>query len=270
VRLVLLYLAILISITATRPIPATEVELTASERIVLTRQALSGDLEALDRLETDDAASRWGLLVRGYALQAAGRFDEAFAAWERSAELGLRLAASALAAHHYERRNWMEAYAWARLVMEVEAALTDGDLDDLRGGWALYTAVHAAEGLDEDQHRAADALAAERVEQHLAAMISPDDVGSQSEDPPLDLDVVQRTRPNYPRSLAENGVPGWSYVQFEILPNGRVGETVAIGASHDRFARAAVRAIRKWRFNVDAMDELPGTGFQQIDFTLRR
>jgi TonB family protein len=270
VRLGFVCLIVLLSITAERPASATEIELAASERIVLTQQALSGDLEALERLEADDPERRWGLLVRGYALQAAGRFDEAVAAWERSAELGLRLAARALAAHHYERRNWMEAYAWARLVMEVEASLTDGDLDELRGGWALYTAVHAAEGLDEDQHRAADALAAERVKQHLAAMISPDDVGSQSEDPPLDLDVVRRTRPNYPLSLAENGVPGWSYVQFEILPNGRVGETVAIGASHDRFAREAVRAIRKWRFNVDAMDELPATGFQQIDFTLQR
>ncbi|NKI34846.1 energy transducer TonB [Wenzhouxiangella sp. XN79A] len=247
---------------------ADEDALSPAERILLIQQAISGDLQAAAELDADGETSRWDLLLRGYALQAADRPNEAVAAWEESAQRGLRLAVRALAVHHYERRNWMESYAWARLAMEVDAALKDGDLGALRGGWALYTALRSAEALDEEKHDAADARASERVQQYLARLISPEDVGSQSGTATEDLEVVRRTPPDYPRAMAENGMPGWVYLQFEILPNGRVGEVAAVGASHQRFARAAVRAIRKWRFDTDAMETVPAIASQQIDFTM--
>lgn len=239
-----------------------------AERIDRLQAALEGDLDALDALRGDEEPGRWDRFYRGYALEAAGHDEAAVSAWQEAVALGHRVAVRALAAHHYERREWMEAYAWARLAMEVEAALADLEMDDLRGGWNLYTAIHAAEELEPAQHAAADALARERIDRHLARLVEPEEVGSIEADRVRDLEIVERTAPVYPRSMVENARPGWSYLQFEILDDGRVGEVVVVGASHDRFGRAAARAIRKWRFNADALDDLPTIGTQQIDFNL--
>ena len=53
----------------------------SAERILLIQQAISGDLQAAAELDADGETSRWDLLLRGYALQAADRSDEAVAAW---------------------------------------------------------------------------------------------------------------------------------------------------------------------------------------------
>lgn len=269
-RALMLCLPILLTLGFTTAAVSHTSSISPGERIQLVERAVSGDFEALEALNVDGETGRWDLLLRGYALAATGQDNEAIETWEQAADLGLHLAVKALASHHYEHRNWTEAYAWARLAMEIEGALKDSTMDDLRGSWSLYTAVQSADSLERDQHQAADALALERVNHYLPRMIAPGDVGSEDGSDVKDLEIVERTAPVFPRSMAENGRPGWSYIQLEILPNGRVGEVAAVAASHDRFARAAVRAIRKWRFNVDAMDELPATGFQQIDFTLQR
>ena len=252
------------------PAMAESASTTPTEQIQLIQRAVSGDFEALAALDTDEEASRWDLFLQGYALASSDRDQEAVEAWEQAVGMGLHLAVKALASHHYERRNWMEAYAWARLAMEVDAALHDSNMDDLRGRWPLYTAVQAADNLESEQHQAAGPLAVEGVNRYLQHLISTDDVGSEDRNDVKDLEIVERTRPVFPRSMLENGRPGWSYVQFEIRPDGRVGEVAAVAASHDRFARAAVRAIRKWRFNVEVMDSVPATASQHIDFTLRR
>lgn len=262
-------LSLALTATAAEPGPG-EVELTTAERIVLTERAVSGDLSALDALRNGEPINRWTQLMRGYALSAIDRDEEAVEAWTQALAEGQKLAVRALATHHFEQREWLEAYAWARLAMEVDAALSDLDMDDMPGRWTLYAAVQAAERLDDVQHAAADGLAADRVERFLPVLIRPSDVAGAGVTDVEDLDVVERTRPTYPRAMAENQIPGWAYLQFEVRADGRVGEIAAIGASHDRFARAAVRGIRKWRFNTSALEDLPMTATQFIDFELGR
>lgn len=245
-------------------------DLPVGHRIELLNRGLSGDLDALAALDHDGEASRWDSLYQGFALQASGQLQRAVSAWQSSVEKGHRLAVRALAAHHYDQREWVEAYAWARLAMEVDAALQDTDIDGLRGTWPLHVAIHSAEELDDEQHDRADELARERAALHLSRLVSPVDVGSQPLEQTLDLDIVRRSAPRYPRGLWEQGVPGWAYLQFEVKANGRVGQVAAVGASNDRFARAAVRALRDWRFDTEAMDELPTMATQQFDFSLQR
>ena len=262
-------LSLALTATTAEPGPA-EAELTTAERIVLTEQAVSGDLSALDALGNGEPLNRSTQLLRGYALRAIDRHAEAVEAWTQALVEGQKLAVRALATHHFEQREWLEAYAWARLAMEVDAALSDLDMNEMHGRWTLYAAVQAAERLEDEQHAEADALASELVDLYLPVLIRPRDLTNADAGDAEDLDVVERTRPTYPRSMAENQIPGWSYLQFEVRADGRVGEVVAIGASHDRFARSAVRAIRKWRFNTDALDHLPMTATQFIDFELNR
>ncbi|MBY6204096.1 energy transducer TonB [Halomonas denitrificans] len=239
-----------------------------SERIERMGRAVSGDLAELAELQDEDDASRWAQLVRGLALGAAGRDREAVEALEHAARSGHNLAPRVLALHHYERNQWIDAYAWARVAMEVDAALGDLEMADLQGGWSLYLAVQSAESLDAEQHGDADRrardLLAEFLDPLVAEDLARDDAkGFEGED------VVARRRPVFPRSMWENGRPGWAYVYFAINRDGSVGETLALAASHPRFGRAAARAVRKWRFDTEAFDDLPATGLQLIDFDLR-
>lgn len=255
--------------------PATASEIDAeseplppSERIERMGRALNGDLEELDALQGDDDSGRWAQLVRGLALGAAGRDREAVAALEGAARSGHNLAPRVLALHHYERNQWLDAYAWARVAMEVDAALGDLEMADLQGSWSLYLAVQAAESLDADRHAEADRRARDYLAEYLDPLVAEDlarddDRGFEGED------VVKRRRPSFPRSMWENGRPGWAYVYFAINRDGSVGDTLALAASHPRFGRAAARAVRKWRFDTEAFDDLPATGLQLIDFNLR-
>lgn len=275
-RALVTLLAMLAMATWPADSPAREVDErysnTPAERVQMVRQALEGDPSALDPMDLYDGRDVWDWFVRGYALHAEGRFDDAIRAWIESAQLGHNLAPHALAWHHYEQREWIEAYAWSRLAMEVDGALRDLDMEEMRGRWSLYNAIHSAEGLSDAQRGPAETRAQELVQRFLDPLVGPDlerrqanalRQGVRSED------IVERQRPNYPRSMAENGRPGWAYLYFEIRPDGRVGDIVSIAATDPRFARSAIRAVRKWRFNPDAI-ELPTATVQIIDFTMQR
>jgi protein TonB len=74
-----------------------------------------------------------------------------------------------------------------------------------------------------------------------------------------DTDVVPvvRVNPTYPQRLAARGIEGWVELEFSI---GKAGEVVSprVSASSDSgFERAALRAVRRWRYNPKLEDGKP-------------
>ena len=67
-----------------------------------------------------------------------------------------------------------------------------------------------------------------------------------------DRDIVPLVRvdPEYPARAKQQGIEGWVELEFTISPVGTVQDAVVI-ASHPSivFDRAALRAVRKWRYN---------------------
>ncbi len=67
-----------------------------------------------------------------------------------------------------------------------------------------------------------------------------------------DQDVVPLVRvdPEYPPRAKQRGIEGWVDVEFTISPVGTVQNAFVIGAEPSTiFNRAALRAIRKWKYN---------------------
>ena len=67
-----------------------------------------------------------------------------------------------------------------------------------------------------------------------------------------DRDVVPLVRvdPEYPPRARQQGIEGWVEVEFTISPVGTVQDAVVTASKPSYvFDRAALRAIRKWRYN---------------------
>lgn len=80
-----------------------------------------------------------------------------------------------------------------------------------------------------------------------------------------DTDIVPivRVQPQYPLRAAENGTEGWVEVQFTISPTGTVKDPLVLNSKPGTvFNRAAIKAIRKWKYNPKIEDgvaiERPG------------
>jgi len=64
-----------------------------------------------------------------------------------------------------------------------------------------------------------------------------------------------RIEPEYPPRAKQQGIEGWVEVEFTISPVGTVQDAVVIGAKPPFvFDRAALRAIRKWRYSPKTVD----------------
>ncbi len=75
-----------------------------------------------------------------------------------------------------------------------------------------------------------------------------------------DRDVVPLVRvdPEYPPRARQQGIEGWVEVEFTISPVGTVQDAVVIASKPTFvFDRAALRAIRKWRYNPKVEDGSP-------------
>jgi protein TonB len=61
--------------------------------------------------------------------------------------------------------------------------------------------------------------------------------------------LISHVDPEYPREALLDGTSGWVRVAFEVQPDGRVDDVSVIEADPPRvFNRAAVRAVKRWRF----------------------
>jgi len=82
---------------------------------------------------------------------------------------------------------------------------------------------------------------------------------------PRDTDIIPlvRVNPQYPMQALDRGIEGWVEVQFTITPAGTVKDPVVLDAKPSSiFNRAALRAIRKWKYRPKVEDgvavERPG------------
>lgn len=89
-----------------------------------------------------------------------------------------------------------------------------------------------------------------------------------------DRDVVPLVRvdPEYPMNARQRGIEGWVAIEFSITKAGTVKDPVVV-ASHPGtiFDRAAVTAVRKWKYNPKIQNgspvERPGVKVR-LDFVL--
>ena len=233
-------------------------------------RGLSGDLDALEASwepAEEEHTEAWRQLVRGFALRAAGSPDAAVEAWEDSVRRGEDFAVRVLAWHHGEQEQWLDAYGWSQLAMELDAVAGDLNRNQLGGHWTLYNAIRAAEGLDPSRHDEADVLARSRIRQYGPGLMANRRNANDERYP--GFEPVRREAPDYPSSLVRERVPGWAYLVFEVDERGRVERRLSLAASDPAFARAADRAIRKWRFEVGNVEEFPVIGRQMIEFNVR-
>ena len=90
----------------------------------------------------------------------------------------------------------------------------------------------------------------------------------------LDSDVTPlvRIEPQYPRKAAMQSIEGWVLLKFDISPAGTVGNIEILGSKPGRiFDRAAIRALRKWKYRPKMEDGKPVEQKNlkiKLDFTL--
>jgi protein TonB len=75
-----------------------------------------------------------------------------------------------------------------------------------------------------------------------------------------DRDVVPLVRvdPQYPAKAKQRGIEGYVDIEFTISPAGTVEDPKVIGASpRGIFEKAALRAVRRWRYNSKIVDGQP-------------
>lgn len=84
---------------------------------------------------------------------------------------------------------------------------------------------------------------------------------------PSDTEAVPLVRvpPQYPIRATERGIEGYVVVEFTIAPNGTVKDARVIDSKPARiFDRAALRAVKKWKYKPKIVDGVPveRTGIQ--------
>lgn len=74
--------------------------------------------------------------------------------------------------------------------------------------------------------------------------------------PVTDGDAIPifRANPTYPPQAKIRGLEGWVTVEFTISAAGTVRSPRVLGSSHRIFERAALRAIRKWRYSPKTVE----------------
>jgi protein TonB len=73
-----------------------------------------------------------------------------------------------------------------------------------------------------------------------------------------DIVPVVRVNPQYPIRAEERGIEGWVELEFTISETGTVKEAKVIAAKpRGVFDRAALRAIKKWKYNPKIEDGVP-------------
>ena len=81
-----------------------------------------------------------------------------------------------------------------------------------------------------------------------------------------------RIEPQYPRKAAMQGIEGWVRLQFDIAPTGTIGGVQVLAAKPPNiFDRAAIKALRKWKYRPKVENGKPveQKGLKvQLDFKL--
>ncbi|WP_440053733.1 energy transducer TonB [Pseudoalteromonas sp. T1lg65] len=83
-----------------------------------------------------------------------------------------------------------------------------------------------------------------------------------------------RTTPNYPPTAARDGIEGWVEMQFAISPTGEVIDVRVTNSEPKRvFDKAAIRALKKWKYRPLVVDGKPQVQQNQkivLEFNLQQ
>ena len=71
------------------------------------------------------------------------------------------------------------------------------------------------------------------------------------------LTKIVIVQPAYPIAAAQKGIEGYVIVQFDVLPDGTVGDVVVIESSNSVFNRAAIQAAQRFRYKARIVDGVP-------------
>lgn len=86
-------------------------------------------------------------------------------------------------------------------------------------------------------------------------------------------EIKEKVRPEYPRELRADGVEGEVLLRVSVDRTGKVVAVIVVASDHELFAKAAMAAVRSWRFaparlasgeEADAVIEIPV--IFQLDF----
>lgn len=85
------------------------------------------------------------------------------------------------------------------------------------------------------------------------------DLGKMSGDLVVDGDVqpIVRVPPQYPVRMAQRGIEGWVTVELTIGEDGSVIEAKVVASSNSGFERAALQAVRKWKYKPKIVNGQP-------------
>jgi len=89
----------------------------------------------------------------------------------------------------------------------------------------------------------------------------------------MDLTPLVRINPQYPPKAKRLEVEGYVRVGFTVLPNGRVDNPVILESDpKGTFEKAALRAIRKWKFKpkIENGEAIAHKGALVFEFNLRK
>lgn len=77
-------------------------------------------------------------------------------------------------------------------------------------------------------------------------------ISSLPQDGPLV--VIVRVQPTYPSGPASRGLEGHVVVEFDVLPDGSVGNVVVLESSNQAFERSAIQAASRFRYKARVVD----------------
>lgn len=229
----------------------------ASDRQILewTRQALGGDPAALTLLMQCAPRSCKCALHAASALRHNGRPTEAVDYYEQAIRLGSSLAPLGMVQVFRDLDDVVEAFAWSQFYLlglhEPEEILAGEALGTL----AFEVLVDSAAALDDEGAELGEARAREIIEKwrHGANRGRPEsgeELAASCRSHP-GLSPRRRTPPRFPGEMASTRSPGWAVMELAVSHEVKVIDWLAVDFSHRSFARAAERAGRRWRFDVD-------------------
>ena|SRR6056297_231851 len=84
--------------------------------------------------------------------------------------------------------------------------------------------------------------------------------------------VIEVVSPQYPGSAARTGREGWVRIQLTVDATGTVSNPTVMESSHKTFERAAMKAIRHWRFKPETVNGVAVSTevTQTIEFAQRK
>jgi TonB family protein len=100
------------------------------------------------------------------------------------------------------------------------------------------------------------------------AMTTPVQRRPGSAAPPSDTQeprLIQQVAADYPPEAARKGIEGSVDVSFTISPQGKVSDVTVVGAvPSDIFNRAAIAAVRRWKYEPKTVNGVPVEAHQQL------